>query len=41
MLRDETGRYVLNELEVVEPSLFFRHGPNAADMLAAALLARS
>lgn len=34
------GRLVLNELEVIEPSLFFRHGPGAADALADALIAR-
>ena len=40
MLRDDDGRFVLNEFELVEPSLFFRHGPRAADRLADALLAR-
>jgi hypothetical protein len=40
MLRDESGAMVLNEFEVVEPSLFFRHGPHAAERLAKALLAR-
>lgn len=40
LLRDAAGRWVLNELEVVEPSLFFRHGPAAAQMLAGALLRR-
>jgi hypothetical protein len=40
MLRDNHGALVLNELEVVEPSLFFRHGPRAADRLATALLER-
>ena len=40
MLRDESGAMVLNEFEVVEPSLFFRHGPHAAERLAEALLAR-
>ncbi|MCB9682869.1 MAG: hypothetical protein H6733_15485 [Alphaproteobacteria bacterium] len=34
------GGLVLNELEVIEPSLFFRHGPHAAGRLADALLAR-
>ena len=33
-----TGEWVLNELEVVEPSLFFRHGPHAAEALAEAFL---
>ncbi len=40
LLRDDAGRWVLNELEVVEPSLFFRHGPEAPNMLARALLRR-
>jgi glutathione synthase/RimK-type ligase-like ATP-grasp enzyme len=39
-LRLADGRLVLNELEIVEPSLFFRHGPHAADKLAEALLRR-
>lgn len=30
MLRDADGRWVLNELELVEPSLFFRHAPSAS-----------
>jgi hypothetical protein len=40
LLRDDDGRFVLNELEVVEPSLFLRHGPAAAHTLARALLSR-
>lgn len=40
LLRDDAGRWVLNELEIVEPSLFFRHGPMAAHTLARALLSR-
>jgi hypothetical protein len=40
LLLDDAGRFVLNELEAVEPSLFFRHGPEAAQMLARALLRR-
>jgi hypothetical protein len=40
LLRETGGRWVLNELEVVEPSLFFRHGPEAAQVLASALLRR-
>ncbi|MCA8953693.1 MAG: hypothetical protein KDE27_29550, partial [Planctomycetes bacterium] len=36
--RDD-GDCALTELELVEPSLFFRHGPAAADALASALLA--
>lgn len=34
------GRLLLTELELVEPSLFFRHAPEAAERLAEALLAR-
>jgi hypothetical protein len=40
LLRDDAGRHVLNELELVEPSLFFRHGPAAAQTLTRALLRR-
>lgn len=39
-LRDRSGDLVLNELELVEPQLFFRHEPSAGDRLAEALLAR-
>lgn len=39
-LLGDDGSYRLNELEVVEPSLFFRHDPQSADALAEALLAR-
>ena len=39
-LRDEAGSLRLTELELVEPSLFFRHGPHAGERLADALLAR-
>ena len=39
-LRDELERPRLVELELVEPSLFFRHAPHAAEKLARALLAR-
>lgn len=39
-LRDAQGRLRLSELELVEPSLFFRHAPHAAESLAAALCAR-
>ncbi|MEZ4320958.1 MAG: hypothetical protein R3F61_26000 [Myxococcota bacterium] len=39
-LRDERDRLVLNELEVIEPSLFYRHGPGAMDALARALVER-
>ncbi len=39
-LRDGQGRLLLNELEAIEPSLFFRHGPEAGSQLAAALAKR-
>lgn len=39
-LRDEHGALRLCELEVVEPSLFLRHGPDTAAQLADALLKR-
>jgi len=39
-LWDDAGACVLTELELVEPSLFFRHAPAAADALADAWLAR-
>lgn len=39
-LRDDAGRLLLTELELTEPSLFFRHHQPAADRLAEALLAR-
>ena len=39
-LRGGGGDLLLTELELVEPSLFFRHAPAAAPRLAAALLAR-
>jgi len=39
-LRDSDGRLVVNELELVEPSLFFRHGGPTADALAAGLVQR-
>ena len=31
-------KWVLNELELIEPSLFFRHSPNAANLLCSALI---
>ncbi len=40
-LWDDQGDCVLTELEVVEPSLFFRHAPGAADHLAALVLERA
>jgi len=39
-LRDHEGQLRLSELELVEPSLFFRHAPRAADTLVQALLSR-
>jgi glutathione synthase/RimK-type ligase-like ATP-grasp enzyme len=39
-LRGAQGELLLTELELVEPSLFFRHAPAAAGRLAAALLRR-
>ena len=39
-LTDDAGNLVLTELELVEPSLFFRHSEGAADQLAEALIAR-
>ena len=40
MMRDEQGRWVLAELEAVEPSLFFRHDEAAPGRLADALVRR-
>src|SRR5690606_5775203 len=40
LLRDDHGRLVLTELELIEPSLFFRHDATAADRLAEALVRR-
>ncbi len=40
VLRNPDGDLDLNELEIVEPSLFLRHGPRTAERLAEALLAR-
>ena len=39
-LRDDSGHLCLSELELVEPSLFFRHGRRAASLLAEALCRR-
>jgi hypothetical protein len=39
-LRDEAGELRLTELELVEPSLFFRHNPKAGERLADALVVR-
>jgi len=41
MLRHPDGSLRLIELELVEPSLFFRHGPGAAERLAEGLLRRA
>lgn len=41
LLRDAAGDWVVTELELVEPSLFFRHGAATADILADALLRRA
>lgn len=42
LLRDADGAWVVTELELVEPSLFFRHAPSeAADRLIDALLAEA
>lgn len=40
LLRDDCGRWVLTELELVEPSLFFRHAPHTAGMLVDGLVER-
>lgn len=40
LLRDQRGDWVVTELELVEPSLFFRHAPEAAERLVDALLPR-
>lgn len=39
-LHDDDGNLRLTELELVEPSMFFRHGADAADRLADALIRR-
>lgn len=41
LLRDDEGHLRLSELELVEPSLFFRHCPSAAERLADALCRRA
>ncbi len=40
LLQLDDGSYGLNELELVEPSLFFRHGPDAVQRLVSAWEAR-
>lgn len=39
-LKDDAGEWVLTELELVEPSLFFRHAPKGGERMVEALLAR-
>ena len=36
----DSGAWVLNELELVEPSLFFRHSPEAASRLTDEIIGR-
>ena len=38
LMFDTDGHLVLTELELIEPSLFFRHGPHAPDLLIDSLL---
>ena len=38
LMFDDRGQLVLTELELIEPSLFFRHGPLGPDLLVDALL---
>jgi glutathione synthase/RimK-type ligase-like ATP-grasp enzyme len=40
LIRDDTGRPRLLELELAEPTLFFSHGPGSADRFARAVAAR-
>jgi hypothetical protein len=37
LMRDNDGKWVLGELEIIEPSLFFRHYPPASDAFAQAV----
>ena len=39
-IRDNSGRLAIMELEMIEPELFFRFAPAAADVLAAGLARR-
>ncbi len=39
-LKNKQGDLVLNEVELIEPSLFFRHAPESADLMAARLIER-
>jgi O-ureido-D-serine cyclo-ligase len=41
MIRDDRGAPVILELEMTEPSVYFRHAPGSADRLARLLIARS
>jgi hypothetical protein len=38
MLRDNEGEWVLNELEMIEPSLFFRVKPGSSDVFVKAII---
>jgi len=38
LLRDNEGHWVLNEFELIEPSLFFRHKPDAGYDFAEAVM---
>jgi hypothetical protein len=40
LVRDAAGDPVVLELELVEPSLFFEHGPGAAERLVEGLMGR-
>jgi hypothetical protein len=40
IVRDAEGQYLLTELELVEPSLFFRHDPASAERLAEVVVKR-
>ena len=40
LLRDNGGSWILTELELVEPSLFFRHCPGSAAIFATAVQKR-
>jgi hypothetical protein len=40
LARDDAGKPMVMELELVEPSLFFTRGPGSADRFVAALLRR-
>ena len=39
-LRSDGGELLLNELELIEPSLFFRHSPESAEKFATAIIKR-